>query len=118
MKKIIALMLVLLMAGSSKLSWPMILLGLIMGWVGLAKIGVILFTFVVFFQLITLPVELNASRRAIDILERDSILAGSELTGASKVLRAAALTYLAALFSTVLQLLRLVLLTRRSSSRR
>ena len=102
----------------SKLSWPMILLGLIMGWVGLAKIGVILFTFVVFFQLITLPVELNASRRAIDILERDSILVGNELTGASKVLRAAALTYLAALFSAVLQLLRLVLLTRRSASRR
>ena len=102
----------------SKLSWPMILLGLVMGWVGLAQIGVFLFTFVVFFQLITLPVELNASRRAMDILERDSLLAGNELTGASKVLRAAALTYLAALFSTVLQLLRLVLLTRRSSSRR
>ena len=102
----------------SKLSWPMILLGLIMGWAGLAKIGVILFTFVVFFQLITLPVELNASRRAMDILERDSILAGNELTGASRVLRAAALTYLAALFSTVLQLLRLILLTRRSSNRR
>ena len=53
----------------SKLSWPIILLGLIMGWTGLTQIGVLLFTFVVLFQLITLPVEFNASSRALRVLE-------------------------------------------------
>ncbi|MBQ0083491.1 MAG: zinc metallopeptidase [Clostridiales bacterium] len=96
----------------SYLSWPLILIGLILGFLQLAKIGVILFIFVVAFQLITLPVEFNASSRALAILETDNILVGDELTGAKKVLKSAAMTYVAALFSSILQLLRLILLTR------
>ena len=96
----------------SSLSWPLILLGLIMGWTGLAQVGVFLFTFVVLFQLITLPVEFNASSRALKILEGAGILMDTELRGASKVLRAAAMTYVASLLGSILQLLRLVLLTR------
>lgn len=102
----------------SKLSWPIILIGLIFGWTGIAQIGVYLFTFVVFFQLITLPVEFNASSRALHVLEERKLLIGGELKGASKVLKAAALTYVAALFSSILQLLRLILLTRRNDRRR
>lgn len=96
----------------SKLSWPLILIGLILGFTPLAQVGVFLFTFVVAFQLITLPVEFNASQRALAILENRGMLAPDELKGAGKVLRAAAMTYVAALASSVLQLLRLVLLTR------
>lgn len=102
----------------SKLSWPIILIGLILGYAGLARIGVYLFTFVVLFQLITLPVEFNASSRALKVLNQQEILVGNELSGAKKVLKAAALTYVAALFSAILQLLRLVLLTRGSDRRR
>lgn len=102
----------------SKLSWPVILLGLIMGWTGLTQIGVLLFAFVVFFQLITLPVEFNASSRALRVLEDRKLLIGGELKGATKVLRAAALTYVASLFSSILQLLRLILLTKRNDRRR
>ena len=94
----------------AKLSWPMILIGLLMGSIGLAKAGVFLFIFVVLFQLITLPVEFNASSRALSILKDKQILIGTELSGAKKVLNAAALTYVAALFSSILQLLRLVLI--------
>lgn len=102
----------------SKLSWPIILLGLIMGWTGLTQIGVLLFTFVVLFQLITLPVEFNASSRALHVLEEYWLLIGGELKGATKVLQAAALTYVASLFSSILQLLRLILLTKRNDRRR
>ena len=102
----------------SKLSWPIIIIGLILGMVGLARIGVFLFTFVVLFQLITLPVEFNASSRALRVLESRNLLIGEELDGAAKMLRAAALTYVAALFSSILQLLRLILLTRGNNRRR
>lgn len=91
-------------------SWPVILLGLIFGSQGLAEVGVILFLFVVVFQLITLPVEFDASHRALAILERNNILVNEELDGSKKVLTAAALTYVAALFATILQLLRLVII--------
>ena len=101
----------------SKLSWPIILIGLILGYTQLAQIGVFLFLFVVLFQLITLPVELDASRRAIKILDGYDLLADYELPGAKRVLRAAAGTYVAALFSAILQLLRLVLLTRNNRRR-
>ena len=99
----------------STLSWPLILLGILLGFTGLAQAGVFLFSFVVLFQLITLPVEFNASRRAMAVLEQANLLQGDELSGARKVLSAAAMTYVAALASSILQLLRLVLLTRRSS---
>ena len=96
----------------SMLSWPLLLLGIILGNPWLAQIGVFLFSFVVLFQLITLPVEFNASRRALRVLDEHGILVGAELGAAGKVLRAAALTYVAALFSSILQLLRLILITR------
>ena len=102
----------------SMIYWPVILLGLILGSMELAQIGVLLFGLVVAFQLITLPVEINASGRALRVLSDSGILAGDEMQGAEKVLRAAAMTYVAALFSSVLQLLRLMLLTRRDDRRR
>lgn len=102
----------------SKLSWPLIFLGLILGSVNLAEVGVLLFLFVVIFQLITLPVEFNASNRAINILEYHNVLYGNELSCARKVLSAAALTYVAALFSSILQLLRLILIVQGGNRRR
>ena len=99
----------------SMLSWPLIVIGLLLGSTGLAQFGVLLFTAVVFFQLITLPVEFNASRRAMTILEESGLLYGEEVPAARKVLSAAAMTYVAALFSSLLQLLRLFLLTRRNN---
>lgn len=102
----------------SMLYWPVILLGLILGYMQLAQVGVLLFTFVVLFQLITLPVEFNASHRALVILSESGLLMGDELNGAARVLRAAALTYVASLFSSILQLLRLMLLTNRNDRRR
>ena len=102
----------------SMLYWPVILLGLILGYMQLAQVGVLLFTFVVLFQLITLPVEFNASHRALAILSESGLLMGDELDGAAQVLRAAALTYVASLFSSILQLLRLMLLTNRNDRRR
>lgn len=97
----------------STLSWPVILLGLIFGWTGLVDIGIILFSLVVIFQFITLPVEFNASGRALSILRERNVLYGQELEASRKMLIAAALTYVAALVSSILQLLRLVLLRRR-----
>lgn len=102
----------------SKLSIPIILLGLALGMTGLAQVGVLLFTFVVFFQLITLPVEFNASKRALNVLQQRNILLDNELSGAQKVLVAAALTYVAALLSSILQLLRLIILSQGSNRRR
>lgn len=96
----------------SKLSWPLILLGLVLGYAGLTEIGILLFSFVLLFQIITLPVEFNASRRAMTILGQEGILVGQEQYGAEKVLRAAAMTYVAAVVSSLLQLLRLLILTR------
>lgn len=94
----------------SWISWPVILIGLLIGYTPLAQLGVFLFTFVVAFQLITLPVEFDASARALRILNQDHILEGDEHKGATKVLRAAAMTYVAALFATILQLLRLAII--------
>lgn len=102
----------------SYLSWPVILLGLFFGWVGMLRVGIFLFMFVVAFQLITLPVEFDASRRALAILKNDHMLEGQEFEGAKKVLIAAAMTYVAALFTSILQLARLILLARGSSGRR
>lgn len=96
----------------SKVYWPVIIIGLILGYTQVAQIGVLLFAFVVFFQLITLPVEFNASSRALNVLSERKLLIGGELKGAEKVLKAAALTYVASLFSSILQLLRLILITR------
>lgn len=96
------------------LSWPIILIGIFLGYNRtLMNIGVFLFVLVFIFQIVTLPVEFNASARAIKALESNHILSQEELSGTKKVLRAAALTYVASAASTLLQLLRLILLTRR-----
>ena len=96
----------------SRLSWPIIIIGLILALPGLTQIGIFLFTFVVLFQLITLPVEINASRRALSILDSQNYLTDNELVGSRKVLKAAAYTYVAALLTSILQLLRIVILSR------
>ena len=101
----------------SKLYWPIILIGLLMGYMQIAQIGILLFAFVVFFQLVTLPVEFNASRRALAVLSGNNILWEEEMRGARKVLTAAAMTYVASLFSSILQMLRLSLLTSRRENR-
>jgi Zn-dependent membrane protease YugP len=79
----------------------------------LMNIGIVLFSAAVLFTLVTLPVEFNASNRAIKELANKSILMGAELEGAKKVLSAAALTYVAAALTAVLTLLRLILISRR-----
>ncbi len=94
----------------SNLSWPIFLIGLIASIPALTTAGIVLFSAAVVFQLITLPVEINASRRALVMLENTGILGQDENSKARQVLTAAALTYVAALASSVLQLLRLVLL--------
>jgi len=96
----------------SKLSWPLILIGVLLGGAGstLCQIGILMFTLVVLFQLVTLPVEFNASNRAVRLLDSQGILIGEEVQGTKKVLGAAALTYVAAAASTILQLLRLIIL--------
>ena len=94
----------------SSLSWPIFLLGLVMGLEKLTMIGIVLFGLAVLFQIVTLPVEFNASGRAVRILEGTGMLGGEEISGAQKVLRAAAMTYVASLASSILQLLRLIIL--------
>ena len=97
----------------SNLAWPLIIIGLIfrgsMSTV-LIQAGIIMFSLAVLFQLITLPVEFNASHRAMQQLERTGILGGNELRDTRKVLTAAAMTYVASAASMILQLLRLIIL--------
>lgn len=95
----------------SNLSWPMILLGIVLGNNSfLIHLGIVLFSLAVLFQLVTLPVEWNASGRALVLLRDTGILYEDEVKSARKVLSAAALTYVAGTASAILQLLRLVLL--------
>ena len=96
----------------SAISWPLIIAGVIFGGAGstLCKIGILLFSAAVLFQLVTLPVEFNASFRAVRILGETGILGEQELPYTKKVLKAAALTYVAGAAAAVLQLLRLLIL--------
>lgn len=95
----------------SKLAWPLILLGLFFSaFSQLITVGIIMFSLAVLFQIVTLPVEFNASRRAVAILGDTGILRDEELTHTKKVLGAAALTYVASAAAAILQLLRLVIL--------
>ena len=94
----------------SSLSWPIFLAGLIFSMRSLLMLGIVLFSLAVLFQLVTLPVEFNASSRALRLLESTGILSTEENLGARRVLTAAALTYVAALASSILQLLRLIIL--------
>lgn len=92
-------------------AFPILMLGLLFDGSGLLiNIGLILFSLTFIFQVVTLPVELNASNRALSILESEQILMGEELEAARKVLRAAALTYVAAAIASFLNVLRLFLL--------
>ena len=88
-------------------------LGLILGSTGLVNVGLVLFLAVVVFQLVTLPVEFDASHRAIVALEGGGLLGAEELSGARKVLRAAALTYIAALAASIGQLIYFFIASRR-----
>ena len=98
----------------SYLSWPLLLIGILLGSDTLAMAGVLLFCAVVAFQLVTLPVEFNASNRALEALGASGYLKEEQLDGAGKVLRAAAMTYVAALAQAVSQLLRLLLIANRN----
>lgn len=100
----------------STLSVPLIILGLIFSFRPLVIGGILLFSLVAFFQLVTLPVEFNASRRALNVLEDKEYLYGEELDGARKTLSAAAMTYVAALLVSLMQLLRLVMLFGRRNN--
>ncbi len=97
---------------SSKLAMPLALLGLLLQVQPLLNFGIILFSAVVAFQLITLPVEFNASKRAVAILDDTGVLMGEEIPACKKVLSAAALTYLASALTSVMSLLRLILISR------
>ena len=104
----------------SKLAWPILIIGFILGgavqygsasqianiliWVGIG-----MYSLAVLFQLVTLPVEFNASNRALQVIENNGLLNYEEKTGAARVLRAAAMTYVAALAVSLVQLLRLIL---------
>ena len=94
----------------SKLAMPLILLGLLFSFQPIITVGILFFATATVFQLVTLPVEFNASNRALKILEERDYLYGEELVGAKKTLSAAAMTYVAALIVSVMQLLRLILL--------
>ncbi|MCI8521522.1 MAG: zinc metallopeptidase, partial [Clostridia bacterium] len=98
---------------SNRLSMPIFILGLILSIGPLAMAGALLFGMVLVFQVVTLPTETNASRRAMKTLEEMAILEGDELKGARKTLTAAAMTYVAAVAATALQFLRLVMLANR-----
>lgn len=97
----------------SQLAMPLFIIGLLLNFLNLAYAGVILFSFALVFQLVTLPVELNASSRAIKILDSSMLLYEDEIKPAKKVLKAAAMTYVAAVAATALQLLRLLLILNR-----
>lgn len=103
---------------ASGLSPVLVVLGLVLGFNALAWAGVILFSAALLFQLVTLPVEFNASSRAMQTIESMGILYGDELTGARRVLRAAAMTYVAALAVTLMQLLRLIIMVSSRDRRR
>ena len=101
----------------ANISWPLVLIGLLLGSYSLAMLGVIAFGFSTLFQLVTLPVEFNASHRAINALE-STFSSEEEIKGAKKVLFAAAMTYVAALAVSLANLLRLFFMVSGRSRRR
>ncbi|MBO7148314.1 MAG: zinc metallopeptidase [Clostridia bacterium] len=98
----------------SNLAMPLILLGILLSFPTLAYLGIAAFGLSTLFQLVTLPVEFNASGRAMDALTAGGRLSGDEITAAGRVLRAAALTYVAALAVSLANLLRFISLVNRS----
>ena len=102
----------------SKLAMPLILIGILLATFGsasyvLVDLGILCFSLSLVFQLVTLPVEFNASRRALSAIDRANLLTEEERAGAKKTLSAAAMTYVAAVLVSAAQLLRLILLTGR-----
>lgn len=100
----------------SMAAWPLIIIGLFINGnmsMMLINLGILLFSAAVLFQLVTLPVEFNASRRAVKVLENTGMLYPEEVDATKKVLGAAALTYVASAASMILQLLRLLLISGR-----
>ena len=97
----------------SNLAWPIFMLGIFFSWKPLMYFGIAAFAAVVVFSLITLPVEFDASRRANVMLSESGYFTQEELNGVRSVLNAAALTYVASFISSLMQLLRLVLIARR-----
>lgn len=100
---------------SSQISMILFFLGLFLGISGLTTIGIIFFSAAVIYQIITLPVEFNASKRALLTLESRGILFGDEIKGAKNVLSAAAMTYVAAALMSISQLIRLIALSNRNN---
>lgn len=96
----------------SNLYFPIFVAGILFSWEPLINVGILCFALSLLFSLVTLPVEFNASNRAIAMLREGGYLAEDELDGARKVLNAAAMTYVAAVVSSALQLLRLLLIAR------
>lgn len=95
-------------------SWIILFfIGMFMGLGFLVDAGIILFGCVVLFQLLTLPVEFNASRRALNVINNQGLLEGDEIEGAKKTLKAAAMTYVAALMTALTQLIRLIAISNR-----
>lgn len=101
----------------SKLSWPIFLLGLVLGFAPLVHIGIALYVLIVLFTLITLPVEFNASHRALTLMTANGVMSESEKPMASSVLSAAAMTYVVSAVSAILQLLRLIAIAQRGKRR-
>lgn len=101
----------------SKVGFPLAFLGLVFSFDFLVTLGIALFGLAVLFQVLTLPVEFNASRRAIKVIDEIGVLRDDEISGAKKVLTAAALTYVASLAVSVANLLRLILLSNRNRRR-
>lgn len=102
---------------ATQASWAILMIGFVLSMYGLAMIGALLFGVVVLFQLVTLPVEYNASSRALSILESEGILERDEVGGAKKVLSAAALTYVASLVAAIvsfLNIMRMIIMYRRN----
>ncbi|GAB4254792.1 MAG: zinc metallopeptidase [Thermoleophilia bacterium] len=97
----------------SSLGIILFIVGIFMAVPALTNLGIVLFSGMVFFTLVTLPVEFDASRRALVMLRDQGVLAATEIDGARAVLRAAALTYVAAALMAILQLVRLILISRR-----
>ena len=102
----------------SRFSWILFILGLVMSSYFLIKIGIVLFSVALLFQLITLPVEFDASHRALLKLQASGWMQPEELAGSKKVLGAAALTYVAAACSSLMYLLRMMFMGRRRRARR
>lgn len=97
----------------SRLAMPLFLAGIVLSFGFLVDIGVVLFFFSVLFQLVTLPVEFNASRRAMEALRATGYYSKEELSGARRVLTAAAMTYVGALLTALVQFLRLLAIANR-----